>query len=77
MQELKKMIASMNLEVDAYDDKNNTILVKGNTYHFNSEDEIVVGDAVYNPEGDYFMVVDEEDDLDWVNYTFYKISMGK
>lgn len=76
MKELKKMIASMNLEVDAFN-KDNTILVKGNTYHLNSKDEIVVGDAVYNPEGDYFMIVDEEDDLDIVNYTFYKISMGK
>jgi hypothetical protein len=38
-----------------------------------SNDEIFIGDDVYNPLSGCIMGIDEEDDLDYVNETYYKI----
>lgn len=38
-----------------------------------STDEIFIGDNVYNPLSGCIMGIDEEDDLDYVNETYYKI----
>lgn len=38
-----------------------------------SNDEIFIGDQVYNPLSGCVMGIDEEDDLEYVNETYYKI----
>lgn len=38
-----------------------------------SNDEIFIGDDVYNPLSGCVMGIDEEDDLEYVNETYYKI----
>ena len=38
-----------------------------------STDEIFIGDDVYNPLSGCIMGIDEEDDLEYVNETYYKI----
>ena len=40
-----------------------------------SADEIFIGDHVYNPIMGSIDLVDEEDDLDYVNETYYKIEV--
>lgn len=40
-----------------------------------SNDEIFIGDQVYNPLSGCIMGIDEEDDLEYVNETYYKIEV--
>jgi hypothetical protein len=50
------------------------VTLDGVRYNLSTE-EIFIGDDVYNPLSGCIMGIDEEDDLDYVNETYYKIEV--